>query len=548
MKYFKKISFAVLLCAGLFTSCKDDNETYIKGFSIDKTEIVVGEDGGTEKLNIQSESEWTAVSDQPWVMITPASGIGSSECVIYVDSTLINDVRTADIKISSENGERKTVKVSQIGYGKIISVNTEEVNLTSFSSYEKRYFDVSITTNVLFNININDDENWISYEKDDLDIDLNKGARPRTLKMRFKWEMNSDPVERLAKIEFLPTEGTIEKEAFVNVIQEAAPVIEDNRAGDSLALIIIQQKMGCMAEFDTAENLSNWVGVKVWEKTDKGVTSEMVGRVRSVGFQLYELNEELPLEIGKLTYLETYSVLGNMNGFIKKIKIGEAFNNLKYLKNLTLFGHGLTSLEPSLTNLKQLEYLDLGANNFSSIPSVLNATNFPSLKSLDLTGNRRSNENDLSSMNLTDIGLYLSLDKNEADRQSLINLLSWESLEYLRMSFNFIEGTIPDMEDYPVRYTAEEVNANDTLPSMLIGMPKVLPNVHTFSLNLNMLTGSLPNWALYHPYLWSWNPYSLLFYQEGFNSDGKKAGFDNEPANLDYYYEQYPLRKPTLND
>ena len=82
MKYFKKISLAVLLCAGLFTSCKDDNETYIKGLSIDKTEIVIGEDGGSEKLTIQSESEWTAVSDQPWVMITPANGIGSSECVI----------------------------------------------------------------------------------------------------------------------------------------------------------------------------------------------------------------------------------------------------------------------------------------------------------------------------------------------------------------------------------------------------------------------------------------------------------------------------------
>ena len=56
--------------------------------------------------------------------------------------------------------------------------------------------------------------------------------------MRFKWEMNSDPIERLAKVEFSPIEGEIEKEAFVNVIQEAAPVIEDNRLGDSLALKI----------------------------------------------------------------------------------------------------------------------------------------------------------------------------------------------------------------------------------------------------------------------------------------------------------------------
>ena len=548
MKYFKKISLAVLLCAGLFTSCKDDNETYIKGLSIDKTEIVIGEDGGSEKLTIQSESEWTAVSDQPWVMITPANGIGSSECVIYVDSTLINDVRTADIKINSENGERKSIKISQTGYGKIISVNTDEVKLGCFSTYDKRYFDVSITTNVLFDIVIPETEDWISYNKEDLQLDLNKGARPRTVKMRFKWEMNSDPIERLAKVEFSPIEGEIEKEAFVNVIQEAAPVIEDNRLGDSLALIIIQQKMGTMAEFNTAENLSNWVGVSLWERTDKDVTSDMIGRVKSVAFQLYELNEELPSELSKLTYLETYSVAGNFNGYIKDLKIGNALNDLKYLKNLTIFGHGLTSIEESFANIKQLENLDLGSNNFSTIPPVLNPTNFPSLKSLDLCSNRRSNGDDLSSMNLKDIGLYLSLDKNESDHQAIVNLFSWESLEYLRLSFNFIEGTIPDMADYPVRYTAEEVNSNDTLPAMLIGTPKVLPNVHTFSLNLNMFTGNLPQWILYHPCLWNWNPYSLLFYQEGFNSDGKKAGFDNEPANLDYYYEQYPLRKPTLND
>jgi hypothetical protein len=40
-----------------------------------------------------------------------------------------------------------------------------------------------------------------------------------------------------------------------------------------------------------------------------------------------------------------------------------------------------------------------------------------------------------------------------------------------------------------------------------------------------------------------WTPYSLIFPQEGRAADGHQAGFDNEPANLKYYYEQYVNKK-----
>ena len=49
----------------------------------------------------------------------------------------------------------------------------------------------------------------------------------------------------------------------------------------------------------------------------------------------------------------------------------------------------------------------------------------------------------------------------------------------------------------------------------------------------------LPDWLLYHPKLDWWAPFSLVFTQEGRDTDNNKAGFTNEPANLDYYYEHY---------
>ena len=106
---------------------------------------------------------------------------------------------------------------------------------------------------------------------------------------------------------------------------------------------------------------------------------------------------------------------------------------------------------------------------------------------------------------------------------------------------NYLEGTLPDLEndpDFP-KWTAEEVNACDTLPEILIGKPKVLPDTDLFAINLNRLYGSAPDWLLYHPKLDLWYPFSLVFFQEGKASNGTRAGFDNEPANLDYYYEHY---------
>ena len=98
------------------------------------------------------------------------------------------------------------------------------------------------------------------------------------------------------------------------------------------------------------------------------------------------------------------------------------------------------------------------------------------------------------------------------------------------------------------KWTAEEVHACDTLPEILIGLPKVLPETEFFAINFNRLTGELPEWLLYHPKLDLWYPYSLVFQQEGKTRDGQNTGFSNEPASLDYYYQHYPKKKYNPNN
>ena len=548
MKFIRNISLVLSLCAFVLSACSDDAETMSNDLSVDKNDVFFAADGGDEVIVVASGSQWVASSSQPWLKLSPANGVGVTDCELTVDPSLIHDVRSANIRITNELGITRTISVSQFGFDKTILIDEPTVNIESYKSSRERYFETTITTNVLFNIELPQDCDWITFDKTQLEDFELKHARPQSLKVRFNWSMNPDATERTAQVKLIPTDGSVSlsQEAVLNVSQKAASLIEDSRAGDSLAIIIAGNKLNTYSEFDVTESISNWAQVTLWERRDEGVTPEMIGRVRSVRFYLIDTDESLPTELGKIKYLETLSVFSNVNSHIRNIDIGDAINDLKYLKHLELFSYGLISIPEDLAKLTQLESIHLGSNNFSSIPSVITAANFPNLTSLNLSGCRRSSYiNNLNTSKTDDMGLYMNIDHIHTDMMKFKELLSWEKLEVLRLSSNYIEGTLPDMNDYPVKYTEEDIIAsNDSLPAILIGTPKILPNIQYLGINYNMLTGDIPFWILYHPNFWMWDPFTLIFGQEGYNSDGVRARFSNEPLNWEYYYELYPFRRP----
>ena len=132
------------------------------------------------------------------------------------------------------------------------------------------------------------------------------------------------------------------------------------------------------------------------------------------------------------------------------------------------------------------------------------------------------------------------------------DLIKWD-LDTLILSVNYLQGELPTFEDddsVPY-YTQAEIDAVDSLPQILVDrrIKKVMPSTKRFSINHNRFYGKLPDWLLYHPSLDRWIPYSLVFPQEGRAANGTKAVFDNEPANMDYYYKEYVTKtKPTGNE
>ena len=567
MKPLFKIYLCLFASLLFIAACDDSDEEGITGFTIDTQEVTLGAIGGMEPVKVASGTKWVAKVDKPWVKVMPANGVGSTNCEIVVDSTLSNDVRHAVVTFVPEGQPKQELKIHQTGYGKMIGLDKYEVEVANMANDDKRYFDISVTTNVKFKVEYPPIGSWVTTTKREPELSLDYGARPRTIKMRFKWDMNTDPQERIASIKFLPVnaEDELEKEVTLTVKQEAAPEITDDRRGDSIAIVMASTKMRSMTSWDASERLDYWLGVTVWERTDKGVTPEQIGRVRSVEFRLLNTKEELPVEIGKIKYLETLVIYGNTNTMLlpSSYRIGNALAGLKYLRNLTISALGITTISKTEleSSRKDLITLDLSGNNFTTIPYDLTPTNFPELLNLSLTGNRRySTITDLSTETRDNPGLSI-----DASSSTLKNLLKWKNLKSLSLSYNLIYGKLPTFinsyngsPEYGVStYTDEDIQQNDTLMSAseevkakLKTIPNILPNAEHFSINLNFLTGDdLPDWLLYHPRFARFDPFTLIYTQDsGKDKSGNIPGFKNEPSNLEWFYERYPKARPTLTD
>ncbi len=545
MNHSLKIALTLLTAGMLFSACEDEEPNV--GFELSTKQITVGAVGGTENIRIESAGHWTANTESPWIVVSPTNGSGSVNCQIKVDTTLLaDDVREGTVRfITDGQSEPLDLRVIQTGFEQMISLSETEVTIPYYGAFNDRTFDVELTSNVDFRIEV--PENWVSYS--DYDFELDRGSRPRTVNLRFKWENNTRPQVRDAVIKFIPKNDiALARQDELKISQEEAPEIGDNREGDSLAVIGCARSLGFMLGSNEGENMNNWDFVTMWEPTDEGFTEDKRGRLKSVTFQFFRTKDGIPYELQYLTKAEEITLYSNSNVRLYDFHSGEYLAKLTQLKRLHIFAFGLSQLDDSFTALKNLEELTLACNNFSRIPDLLTPENFPNLKYLELAANRRYTITDLSTTTY-DQEEWGGLFQEFPER-----LLKWEKLEYLSLGFNYLYGSLPDMEDYEVRYSSEEIMQNDTLPDgtnnpaqySLIGKPKVLPNARTLRINLNLLSGELPEWLLYHPRLMDWDPTTLIFNQgtEVRDQNGNLPGFTNTPEKPDYYYEAYPLKEP----
>lgn len=557
--YILILAMALLAIVG----CTPDKG--LQEFSSDKSVIEFGANGGVEKVKILSDDEWVASvgmqgngEPNPWITISPANGRGSVTCDFIIDSALTTMPREASVSIRNirTNKERR-IKIKQEGYAYNLEVDNTDVEVKKFAEYGKRYFDVTVKANFPFEVEIPQSaQHWISRESatklgDAFQLNLNRGVRPREVKVRFNWKINNSADIRLADIKFVPTldEVSVASSDILSVKQEAAEKIKPNtREGDSLALLNIVNTMQCWNVYDSSTTMDTWNGVTLWEERMTNDKAK-IGRVKSVEIFLCNSYEGLPYEIRYLTEAEEIYIFSNENSMLKSIDLGEDILELKNLKRLTVGAFGLSSL-PKNFAFPNLEYLDLGSNNFQKVPEVINPTNLPKLRALVMNAQQRHAVSDLTNTRYTIEELGGLIEEETIPERLLLWGEDKQGLDTLVLSVNYLHGSLPTFEgsEYP-KWSAEDIAAAnaivaDSLPQALIGTPKIMTKTKTFRINHNNLSGEVPTWLLMHPALDWWIPFSLVFPQEGRDANGVKGGFSNAPANLvDYYTKWYPKKK-----
>lgn len=520
-------------------SCSDDEGG--NGTLLPTNSIQMGAAGGVEQIKVDIAGRWIASTDNPWITVSPANGVGSVVCEFKIDSALNAEARHGVVRLQNlSTWESREITVDQEGFPYTIAIDDNSFDIDSYKVAEQRYFDVKIRSNVEFDVEIPEDIKWLRH--DDYKLVLNRGLRPREVNVRFRWDINTASVERLAEIKFVPRQNVeLQRSDVLNIKQEGAePIIPDTRSGDSIALLAIARNLNVMSQWDSSQPMTMWNNVVLWDESMDGCTPENVGRVKSVDFMLFSTSEPLPFEVRYLTAADELYFFGNSNTFLKSLELGDDICELTQLRRLTVGSYGLVSLPESFSKLKNLEYLNICANNFQTVPRVLNKHNFPKLRSLDINANQRSVVYDLSNTTKQNLGGFID------EEEFPIDLILWD-LDTLVMSVNYLQGELPDFEDddrVPV-YTQEDIDRADTLPQMLADrrIKKVMPSTKRFAINYNRLSGDVPDWLLYHPALDWWIPYSLVFNQEGKNQKGEMSGFDNVPANLNYYYDIYTSKE-----
>ena len=529
----------------LVTSCKDDDDQAVKGFALDQAELRFENNGGTIELQVATDQTWTAESESDWCMVSPATGVGSGVCVIKADSSYLYKARTGRIVFYTEKGDIAEVSVNQFGYEPTIELTEAEVTIPSYATPDEAYVDVEAVANVPFEVVIPEEaQTWLAL--DGTPTYTPSTTIPRKQKFRFKFKTYTEfTADRIAEVQLNQTgkvPGTRAGESeptgllkkVVKIIQEKAPVIIPSREGDSLSVLAIMRTLNTASSISPSRPIIHWDNVVVEERTYRynygGINKDST-ELRVVGFSLsmIDTKESIPYQIQYMTELETFAAVGNSNAFLKKIELGPEITYLPKLKSLSLMGYGVSSLPKEMANMSSLEELDLNGNcilRLETIKDVLLGLK-GHLKYLDLGGNRISG----SVMNLSaDIPKDKTLETIGLGGD--LSNYGWlfeemSELESLTLSYNYFYGSILDLD-----------NVKDG----------ILPKAKFVALNLNRLTGKVPNWILYHPYLACWNPFLLTFNQEGYDNKNTMAGFSNAPTKFTDFPEEYNRTCPEDED
>lgn len=506
-----------------FVSCSDDELAV--GFSLSEGELVFAADGGVQKVELTAGAQWSVTSDCDWCLVNPVTGEGSTLCEVRVDSSYLYREREAHLSFRSAHQSRM-LTVRQFGYEKVIRLSRQEVEVPDFNDYDANFDTITVESNVDYDITVEypgqQGASWLKASKVG---GTRAAAIPHKAVIRLSYDMYTQTdCDRQATIVFRQRDvkdGEQPVESRLLFRQTHAPEIIPSHEGDSLALLTVSRMMHVDNSWDTSLPMIYWNNVTLEDITYYNTRTRAYvtePRVTGVSFSMFDTNEGIPFQIRYLDQLRHLSFTANSNAHLKRIDLGEHVTALEHLRTLSLLGYGISHLPESMANMENLEVLELSGNNLTKIPiDIITALDRHKLWYVNLANNRRRD-------------VYSRFEEYADVRDTLgihgelpAQLFRLKNVSYIGLSYNYLEGSLPDM--------GYDASAYATLEEKIANNP-VMPQLEQLSVNLNYLTGNIPDWLLYHRNLRCMDPYTLIFnqYEGSHDSFGQKTGFSNEPS------------------
>lgn len=524
------IKVGILICGAMIftlTSCKDDNDAI--AFNVGDSELQFPCEGGKQMVNVSAGEDWTVTCDAEWCMVSPTNGDETTVCEVRVDTSYLYSMREAHLNFHCGNKTRM-LTISQFGYEKVIKLDRESISVNDFSDEDEGMIeDVKVTSNVKYDVSIEYKDHtragWLSTRVLQ-SSNVESVPRPGKIRIAYQLYLESDK-DREADIVFRQTDaknGETPIEVRLPFVQKKAQEIIPSREGDSLALVTLSRIMHLSTSWDLSRPMIYWNNIKLEDRTyynEKLKKTVTEPRVIYARFTMLNTNEGIPYHVRYLDQLVELGFIANANAHMKHIDLGEHVTYLPNLKYLSLLGYGISRLPERMKKMEKLEQIDLSGNNLTEIPiDIIAALDKKSLTYINLANNRKRD-------------VFGNLYANRAVRDTLgihgelpEALFKLKKVKYIGLSYNYLEGSVPDMGYDASKYsTLEEKVANNP----------VMPQLEQLSINLNYFTGALPDWLLYHPNLRCWDPYTLVFnqYERSRDSRGQNTGFTNEPPTVE---------------
>ncbi len=523
IRYIVRLNVVLSMIVLCLMACGEDENMTTPQIALSHEVLDFSADGGVNDIQLTASDEWTVMSDREWCLVSPANGNGSTTCEIRVDSSYLYDTREAHLTFRCGKYSRQLV-IRQLGYDRVIELDKELIEVPDFTDYDEMFENIRVTSNIPYTVDVEYADasrtGWLKVTAEEHP----SGSVPRTSTVRVDYELYAETdADRVATIVFRQknaVEGDTLVESRLTFRQTKAQEIIPSRQGDSLAVLAIARLMRCAANIDTSTPLIHWTNIDTEEVEYVNHKGETVDELRVVGlrFSMFDTDKTIPYQIRKLDQLRTLSLSGNTDAAGKNIVLEDDITYLPHLESLSLLGYGICKLPARMKEMTQLQELELSGNNFTTLPidiiteldkHSLLYVNFANNRAKDVFGKLNENASDKATL-----GLHGSLPEA---------LFTLKNVVYIGLSYNYFEGSIPDMGYDASQYETEEEKVSNN---------PIMPQLENLSINLNFLTGNIPDWILYHKNLKCWDPFTLVFnqYENGKDASGKRVGFDNTPS------------------